>query len=34
LRHRDRRSTMIYAKLDVETLRSIAQAWPVAGGAQ
>lgn len=34
LRHRGRRSTMIYAKLDVEGLRSIAQVWPVAGGAQ
>jgi integrase/recombinase XerD len=34
LRHRDRRTTMIYAKLDVEGLRSIAPAWPVAGGAK
>jgi site-specific recombinase XerD len=34
LRHRARRSTMIYAKLDVEGLRSIAPAWPVAGGAK
>lgn len=34
LRHRARRSTMIYAKLDVEGLRSVAQDWPVAGGAQ
>jgi integrase/recombinase XerD len=34
LRHRARRSTMIYAKLDVEGLRSVAQDWPVAGGAK
>jgi site-specific recombinase XerD len=34
LRHRGRRSTMIYAKLDVEALRSIAQTWPVIGGVQ
>lgn len=33
LRHRSRTSTMIYAKLDVEGLRSIAQPWP-AGEAQ
>jgi integrase/recombinase XerD len=31
LRHRDRRSTMIYAKLDVAGLRSLAQDWPVGG---
>lgn len=34
LRHRSRGSTMIYARLDIEGLRSIAQPWPVAGGAQ
>jgi integrase/recombinase XerD len=34
LRHRSRASTMIYARLDVEGLRSIAQPWPVAGGSQ
>jgi integrase/recombinase XerD len=34
LRHRSRTSTMIYAKLDVEGLRSVAQEWPVAGGAK
>ncbi len=34
LRHRSRASTLIYAKLDIEVLRSIAQPWPVAGGAK
>ena len=35
LRHRSRASTtLIYAKVDIEGLRSIAQAWPSAGGAQ
>lgn len=34
LRHRSRVSTMIYAKLDIEGLRSIAQPWPVAGGVR
>ncbi|NTE95088.1 tyrosine-type recombinase/integrase [Agrobacterium tumefaciens] len=33
LRHRSRATTMIYARLDVEGLRSIAQPWPTEGGA-
>ena len=34
LRHRSRASTLIYAKLHTEGLRSIAQPWPVVEGAQ
>ena len=34
LRHRSRASTMIYAKLDIDGLRSIARSWPAAGGVQ
>lgn len=34
LRHRSRSTTMLYARLDIDGLRSIAQPWPVAGGAQ
>lgn len=33
LRHRGRRNTMIYAKMDIEGLRSIAKTWPTLGGA-
>ena len=34
LRHRSRASTMVYARLDIDGLRSVAQPWPVAGGVQ
>jgi integrase/recombinase XerD len=34
LRHRSRQSAMIYAKLDVAGLRSIAPEWPVTGGGK
>ena len=34
LRHRSRASTMLYARLDIDGLRSIALPWPVAGGAK
>jgi site-specific recombinase XerD len=34
MRHRSRVTTMAYAKLDVEGLRSIALPWPVKGGAR
>src|SRR3546814_14054774 len=34
LRHRSRASKMIYAKLDIDGLRSIAKQWPVAGEEQ
>jgi site-specific recombinase XerD len=34
LRRRSRSSTMIYARLDIDGLRSIAQPWPVAGDVQ
>jgi len=34
LRHRSRATTMIYAKLDTDGLRSIAQPWPVAEAGQ
>jgi site-specific recombinase XerD len=32
LRHRSRASTAIYAKHDIEGLRSIARTWPIEGG--
>lgn len=34
LRHRSISSTLIYVKLDIEGLRSIAQPWPVKGGVK
>lgn len=34
LRHRSRTSTMMYARLDIDGLRSIAQPWPAAGEVQ
>jgi len=34
LRHRRRSTTMLYARLDVDGLRSVAQPWPASGGAQ
>ena len=34
LRHRSRASTMVYARLYIDGLRSVAQPWPVAGGVQ
>lgn len=34
LRHRCQSSTMHYAKLDIDGLRSVSQPWPVAGGVK
>ncbi len=34
LRHRSRATTMHYARMDIDGLRSIAQPWPVTGGAE
>jgi integrase/recombinase XerD len=34
LRHRSQASTMLYARLDVDGLRSVSQSWPVAGGTK
>lgn len=33
LRHRAQSSTMLYAKVSLEALRSVAQPWPMLGGA-
>ena len=32
LRHRSRQTTLRYAKVDIDGLRSVAQAWPTPGG--
>jgi len=34
LRHRSRMTTTIYAKYDIDALRSIARRWPVGGGVR
>jgi len=34
LRHRCQASTLHYARLDIDGLRSVSQPWPVAGGAK
>jgi site-specific recombinase XerD len=34
LRHRSRMTTTIYAKYDIDALRSIARLWPVGGGVR
>jgi|SRR5580658_51903 integrase/recombinase XerD len=34
LRHRSRAATMIYARMDIDNLRSIAPPWPISGGAK
>jgi site-specific recombinase XerD len=34
LRHRLRQTTEIYAKVDVDRLRTVAQPWPMPGGAR
>jgi site-specific recombinase XerD len=34
LRHRSRSTTLLYVRLDIDGLRSVAQPWPAAGGAK
>lgn len=34
LRHRSRQTTLLYARQDIDGLRSIAQSWPLARGGQ
>jgi integrase/recombinase XerD len=34
LRHRSSNSTEIYAKVDIEGLRSLARPWPERGGVR
>jgi len=34
LRHKSRATTMIYAKLDIANLRSVAQPWPAGEAKQ
>jgi site-specific recombinase XerD len=34
LRHRSRMTTTIYAKHDIEALRSVARTWPAQGGVR
>jgi len=34
LRHRSANTTEIYAKVDIDGLRSIARPWPIRGGAR